>query len=153
MTVYFNVMNATAENIRKARGISPDARYDSELTSKLHHRIALLFSLDVILNEYKTSFANSFMPVNGRDALVHKIMSKYALMPEAIRGMSFPDQLLAIADDLRPEKLPPKAQAVLKKLHLGGTERFLNLSSEEWAPENAEMLFAADLKQQQEASR
>lgn len=148
MTAYTELLSSTFRNVRKARKISDDAYFDEHLNSQLNHRVALLFSLDVILNEYKKSLAHCPLPINSEDALVHKIMTKYSWLPSVVREMSLLDQLFSIADDLQPEKLPVEAQAVLAKLGLSHPFVFPDIEDGEWEPAFAETIFAAHQRMQ-----
>jgi hypothetical protein len=148
MTAYPELLSSTFRNVRKARKISDDAYFDEHLNSQLNHRVALLFSLDVILNEYKKSLANCPLPITSEDALVHKIMTKYSWLPSVVREMSLLDQLFSIADDLQPEKLPVEAQAVLAKLGQLHPFVFPDIEDGEWEPAFAEIIFAAHQRMQ-----
>jgi hypothetical protein len=148
MTAYNELLNTTFRNVRKARKISDDAYFDEHLKSQLSHRVALLFSLDVILNEYKNSLANCLLPIRSEAVLVHKIMTKYSWQPSAVRAMSLLDQLFAIADDLQPEKLPAEAQATLAKLGQSHPFVFPDIEDGEWEPAFAETIFAAHQRMQ-----
>ena len=123
------------ERIVKVRGLPNAEQAEPEDRIKIHNRAFLLFSLDCLLDEYRSKHATLWSALKGRDALHHLLLKKYGWTLYEIRSLTLADSLFAIQDELVFDKLPQAVQGYLQENHWDKFNRaFDDLTDQEWDP-------------------
>ncbi|PLV57075.1 hypothetical protein [Erwinia sp. B116] len=123
------------DRIAKVRGLTNDEDVEPDDRIKIHNRAFLLFSLDCLLDEYRTKNASLYSALRGRDALHHLLLKKYGWTLYEIRSLTLADSLFAIQDELVFDKLPQAVQGYLKENHWDKfSSTFDDLTDQEWDP-------------------
>lgn len=123
------------ERIVKVRGLPHTEQAEPEDRIKIHNRAFLLFSLDCLLDEYRSKNATLWSPLKGRDALHHLLLKKYGWTLYEIRSLTLADSLFAIQDELVFDKLPQAVQGYLQENRWDKfNSAFDDLTDQEWDP-------------------
>ncbi|CQH11323.1 hypothetical protein ACOZ7A_000031 [Yersinia enterocolitica] len=139
MSGYSNLWYSIKNHINEVRGIKNVGYADANDSLKVDNRTMQIFILDVFLHEHRKKYGSGVFPLQGKNALHHKILMKYKWPLSVIREMSLNDSLFVLQDELILANLPEDAQKYLS--HQEGTVQiaFDDLQEHEWKPTIAEI--------------
>ncbi|AKP32053.1 TPA: ECs1072 family phage-associated protein [Yersinia enterocolitica] len=141
MTNYQKLWVTILSKVRKARNLADVGLTDNFKEECAIRRAAQIFTLDVLLHEYRKSLDGTLVSLNGKNALLHKLMNKYHWTPEFINSMNLEHTFLALADELHLSNLSPEAQEPLLRIDIPNPRvDFGDYLSTEWDPNIAELL-------------
>lgn len=104
--------------------------------TQCNNRAALIFALDSILDEHRKKFGSFWNPLEGKRALEHLLLQKYALPLSQIRSLNLSDIVLHLQEELHPDKIPEDARKILDLYNVTNKKKsFSDFKDEEWDPD------------------
>ncbi|WP_273839238.1 ECs1072 family phage-associated protein [Providencia rettgeri] len=123
------------EHIESVRKIPKFGTIDKLSTDLVINRTCLILSLESYLSTYREKHSSIFIPLNGKDALIHLVVNKYKWPISEVRAMSLNDMLLSISDELQYDNLTEDCQAYLTSIEYSKYLcQFDDILEEEWDP-------------------
>ncbi|AIV30138.1 hypothetical protein EC036_24910 [Enterobacter cloacae] len=130
-----HLFTQTKENIAKLRGVKLTGFIDDQEVYRVYNRAAQICALDTVLHQHRKQFANKLNLLQGKDALYHKLLTKYQWPMSEIKALSLSDCLLALHDELQIEGLPGEVSEYLNQvLRMQYPVNFPDYLEDEWDP-------------------
>ncbi len=134
MSDYSHLLQVIRMRVCESRKLSHTAySKDSLQDNQIRNRTALIFILELVLDQHRAQHGSIFTPLQGKDALHHLIFVKTKWLPSEIRKLNFQDALFVIQDELKKENIPEEAQELLKAFYLPSVAiTFDDFLEQEW---------------------
>lgn len=121
--------------ISKQRGIPITGSVNGQDLDRVYHRASLMTLLDITLESHRAKHSNNLIPLRGKEALTHLILTKYKWPIDIINKMSLSDSILAINDELFPSQPHELAKQFLDNVNAQYLfESFDDMPDSDWNP-------------------
>lgn len=124
-----------SHKIFEIRGIAQYGTVIEPGHTQCGNRSALIFALEAVLDAHRRKFSSHWSPLEGKRALEHLLLKKYAMPLSQIRSLNLSDIVLLLQEELHPDKIPEEARQILNSYNvMHARNHFPDFNEEEWDP-------------------
>lgn len=130
---YFELIR---DNVFASRGVAKFGAVKLSQRNQCQNRSALIFALEIVLDQYREKYKTLWSPLQGRKALELLLVQKYKWPLSEVRALSLSDSIFLLQEELVPNKLPDEAIALLV-FHdaLYSQDEYPDILEGEWIPD------------------